>query len=353
VRLRRRRHGLHSFGPSRRGRFKAGRLRTDRRHPWLRRSLIGLAVLVVLVAGAGGAGWFYLQYRLDNVPRLTIAHGVLTSARSGAPYDVLLVESPPAAGASDLVVVARVVPADRAVELLAIPGSLRLRLPAAKRPLVEVGSLGPSALAQVVTADLHVPIEHVAEVGSAGVPSLVDAMGGVYLQFPTPLADQGTGLRVDAVGCQRISGAEASKLVKSTTPYYYQSRQWQQWMPASPSGMPVEEAVLAALLVRAGPSLGNPLGIVDLLGSVGSALHVDSTWGGTALMGAAGQLAGVPPSSIGSETLPTAAAGGYRGISPASDAAISAWLALGVTAKAPAPAAPGAAPWQPVPCSPS
>jgi hypothetical protein len=352
VRLRRRRHGFHNPRLPRRGRFKAGRLRADRRrHPWLRRVLLASLALVLLVVVAGAAGWFYLRDRIGQVPKVTLASGALTPQRGGAPYDVLLVESPGGEAPADLVVVARVVPADRAVELLAIPPLLRLPAPGARRgapPAELFGSLAPdsagglSILVHNVSTGLHIPVSHLAVVDTAGLRSVVDRLGGVYLDFPAPLADQSTGLRLDAAGCQRVGGSEAGTLAASTSPYWYQGGQWQQWTGGNLAA-PVEMAVLAGLLLRASPSLGNLLGMNDLVEAAGGHVRLDSTWGVGALTGDAAQLAGISPAAIGAETLPTAP-------DHTPDAATRAVVAKFLLTKPTRGAA--AAPWVPRACTP-
>ena len=318
--------------------------------------MLATVVVVLLVVAAGAAGWFYLRDRIGQVPKVALADGLLTPQHGAAPYDVLLVESPGGDAPADLVVVARVVPADRAVELLAIPPHLRLPAKGSKpgaAPAGLFGSLPPdstgglSILARNVSSVLHIPVSHVAVVDTAGLRSVVDHLGGVYLDFPAPLADQSTGLKLDAAGCQRIGGSEVRTLAASTSPYWYQGGQWQQWTGGSLATR-VELAVLSGLLLRASPSLGNLIGMNDLVGAAGGAVRVDSTWGVSALTGDAAQLAGITPASIGTETLPTAA---NHTPNAATTAMITQLLSLGVSVRAPLVGVP-AAPWLPRPCTP-
>jgi hypothetical protein len=315
--------------------------------------LLALVVVVVLLVLGGAGAWFYLRHEIGGVPKVTLAAGTLTPQRAGAPYDVLLVDSPGGVAPASAVVVARVVPAHHAVDLLAIPATLRVPPAGARKGAAPAGlfgghpptsATGLTQLVHNVERALHVPVSHVAAVDTAGLRSLVDHLGGVYLDFPTPLADQATGLRLESTGCQQIHGAEVATLAASTSPYWYQGGQWQQWSGGNLTPQ-VELAVLAGLLLRAAPSLGNLFGVHDLVGDAAGAVHVDSTWGAGALLSDASQLAGVTPKSIRTATLPTTPAAGYRVTSAATQPAISSFLAG-------KPGTAADAPWLPRACAP-
>jgi hypothetical protein len=348
---RRGRGGLH--GAAHTHHTHAGRFKAERRHRRVWRALIAFAAVVVLVVVAGVAGFFYVQYRVGSLPRIALAAGVLEASPAGSPYDVLLVGAGASGGPGTALVVARVVPAERAVELLAIPSTLELRPPGKTAADEELGVAlvgGATTLVEVIEQDLHIPLAHLGEVELSGIGALVDSMGGLRLDFPMPLEEESTGLRIGSAGCQAVNGDEAATLVASESPYYLPGHSWQQWSGDYLTQLWMEESLLASLLTAAGPSMGNPLGLLDLVRAVGGAVRVDPAWGGSALMGAAGQLAGISPSGIGLEILPTAlGAGGQRSVDAATAAAISAWLALGVRSHAPAPAG-GAPPWGPTPC---
>jgi hypothetical protein len=346
---RRERGGLHSAGHH----THAGRFKAERRHRRLWRALIALAAVVVLVVLAAAAGFFYVEYRVAHVPRVALAAGALEAPPSGSPYDVLLVGAGASGGADTALVVARVVPAERAVEMLAIPSTLELRLPGKAKGDEELGVAlvgGATSLVEMIEQGLHIPLAHLAEVELSGIGTVVDSIGGLHLDFPMPLEDQSTGLRIGSAGCQAVNGDEAATLVASESPYYLPGHSWQQWSGNDLTQLWMEESLLASLLTAAGPSMGNPLGVLDLVRAAGGAVRVDPTWGGTALMSAAGQLAGISPAGIGLETLPTVlGAGGQRTVDSASTAAVSGWLALGVSAHAPARGGAGP-PWGPTPC---
>ena len=48
---------------------------------------------------------------------------------------------------------------------------------------------GPSLLAQTITANFGIPINHMILVSFAGLINAADAIGGVYLDFPYPARD--------------------------------------------------------------------------------------------------------------------------------------------------------------------
>ena len=52
---------------------------------------------------------------------------------------------------------------------------------------------------------------------------MVNALGGITMDFPTPVKDQYTGLDVTTTGCQVVNGTTALELVRSRHLYYKNS----------------------------------------------------------------------------------------------------------------------------------
>ena len=82
---------------------------------------------------------------------------------------------------------------------------------------------GPDLLVQTIEKDLGIPINHYASVGFQGFSGMVNALGGVTMDFPTEVKDQYTGLDVTTPGCQVVNGTTALQLVRSRHLYYKNS----------------------------------------------------------------------------------------------------------------------------------
>ncbi len=59
---------------------------------------------------------------------------------------------------------------------------------------------GPDLLIQTIESVLHIPINHYISVGFHGFSGMVNALGGVTMDFPTAVKDAYTGLDVTTTG---------------------------------------------------------------------------------------------------------------------------------------------------------
>ncbi len=73
---------------------------------------------------------------------------------------------------------------------------------------------GPQLLAQTVEQATGLRVDHYAEIGFGGFPGLVDALGGVTVCPPEPIADPLAGIDLPT-GCQRLDGVDALGYVRS------------------------------------------------------------------------------------------------------------------------------------------
>ena len=119
---------------------------------------------------------------------------------------------------SDVTMVARFDPAAKTVTVLSIPRDLWVDIPGNDSGISGMNRInaaydgGPDLLIQTIEQDLGIPINHYVAVNFPGFSGMVDALGGVTMDFPTPVKDQYTGLNVATTGCQvgeRDHGARA------------------------------------------------------------------------------------------------------------------------------------------------
>ncbi len=198
-------------------------------------------VAITLLAGLAGAGRLYWRYQ--QVPRVPFEPEVLTDAPKSGPQNFLLVGSDSRAFVNgdddvvaygtaeevgephaDTILLIRTFPDTGRAALVSFPRDLYL-------PIAGTGTDGrintaiqggPQRLVQTITERFDIPIHHYVQVDFAGFKGLVDAIGGVDINFPTPVRDWDsengqtlTGLEFLVPGCVRLNGDEALAYVRS------------------------------------------------------------------------------------------------------------------------------------------
>ncbi len=119
---------------------------------------------------------------------------------------------------SDVIFVVHLVPATHTVSILSIPrdtfvpnaraGSEAFKIDAA---LYE----GPTQLVNAVEEDFGIPIQHYMEVGFDGFVNIVNAIGGVKMDFPMPVYDSESHLDITTPGCKLLNGVQALQVVRA------------------------------------------------------------------------------------------------------------------------------------------
>jgi len=74
---------------------------------------------------------------------------------------------------------------------------------------------GPKRLVATITQDLGIPINRYMEVDFVSFAGLVDALGGVTINFPHPAIDTNSGLNITQAGPNKLNGAQALAFVRS------------------------------------------------------------------------------------------------------------------------------------------
>ena len=211
--------------PSPRAQRRAQRTRRRRR---IRIAAITLSALVVLVAGGAYADYVYLG---SLVHHKAVKH--LQSA--GSTENILLIGSTtrcglkvqnPAYGTcaggttgvnSDIVMVAHLNPVTGFASLLSIPRDLfvpNARIEGANKIDAALYQ-GPSQLVSAIEEDFGIPINHYVELNFDTFASVVNALGGVKMYFPTPIFDAESGLNIHHPGCISLDGYHALQVVRA------------------------------------------------------------------------------------------------------------------------------------------
>ncbi len=298
-----------------------------KRRRWVRRLVIGVSVVVALALLVGGAGWFYLNYRLGQIQKVTVPHEV--KEVPGQPINIMLVGSdsracvannpvakshvdsgtPVTGQRSDVLIILRLVPADRQAEMLSIPRDTFVPIAGTTTDnrINAAFNSGPGQLVQTVEQDFHIPINHYVDVNFCGFTNAVQALGGVYLNFPNKVKDYETGLRITHTGCQFLNGVRSLQLVRSRDLYYYADGQWNYDGLGDLSRIRRQQAFFHAVIKRADTDL-NPISLNSFLQTAVKNVTVDRALSTSEIRNLALGFRGVATGALSTEVLPTSGA---------------------------------------------
>lgn len=274
----------------------------------------------------GGAGWFYLNYRIGQITTIHGVQNLVKPPKPGQPFNVLLVGSDSRAfcvtascqshlgsqGASggqrsDVIIILRLVPATRKMEMLSIPRDTFVTIAdsgGTENKINAAFNTGPDQLIATIEQDFHIPIHHYAYANFVGFTDAVRALGGVYMDFPDPVKDLETGLRVNKTGCQFVSGTEALELVRSRELQYYENGTWNLDGLSDFSRIRRQEAFFHAVIQKVN-SDRNPLSINAFIGNAVHDIELDSTFTKADIRDLAFEFKGVASADLSTEVLPT------------------------------------------------
>jgi LCP family protein required for cell wall assembly len=227
---------------------------------WPRRLLIAANVVVALLIVGTGLVYGYGRYRYDSInvgssaglsptddnvgpsQGLSPKDSTKASTKDGAdglqPENILLIGNETRAGQtkvnfgnsseltgtlSDVIMILHLDPKKKTASILSIPRDVFVPMPAGSPvgsyqkvdAALNDGKLGPNNLAEAITQDFGIPINHYVEVDFDGFLQTVDALGGIKVDFPELLYDAYSGLDISKTGCQLIHGQQALALVRS------------------------------------------------------------------------------------------------------------------------------------------
>jgi LCP family protein required for cell wall assembly len=270
----------------------------SRRYRWIRRSVIAVALVIVLAVGGVVADYYYLGSLVHHKH----VRGLQTVA-PGATVNILLIGSTnrcalkvqnPAYGLcsqgvtginSDIVMIIHLDPATGAVSLLSIPRDLfvpNARVIGANKidaALVE----GPSQLVAAIEEDFAIPINHYVELNFDTFANVVNALGGVKMYFPVPIFDAESGLNIAHPGCYQLDGYHALQVVRARhlqiqpTPSNHDRYSWPQEALSDLARIRRTHEFLRVLAARvAARGLDNPITDQNLATAVLPDLTVDT-----------------------------------------------------------------------------
>lgn len=294
-----------------------------------RRLLLALVVvLVVAVAGVGG-GYGYARMRFGQISAVDVP-SLKAQPPPGKPFNLLMVGSDTRQGLddgnqfgnvagqrADVLILVHVIPATHSARLLSIPRDLYVPI-AGTSGSAKINSAfdkGPNQLVDTIQRALGVPINHYLLVDFDGFRKVVDALGGVDLDFPVPVRDwkdgrNDSGLDVPAPGCRHVDGQQALALARSRYFQYQGSDGIWRYDPGFDLGrIRRQQTFLRALAAKAlGKGLANPLRANAFASSLVHSLTRDRglTIGQVARL--AGEFRSFDPDKLESQTVPTTVA---------------------------------------------
>jgi LCP family protein required for cell wall assembly len=324
---------------------------------WPKRLLIAVTVLIPVVLVAAGGGYLYVNSRLDSIVRVSVP--ALTAEKSGQPIDILLIGSDSRACVttaaqakafgssasqtgqrSDVIIVVRLISSTDEVEMLSIPRDTWVPIAgtSSSNKINAAFNNGPNQLVETIQDDFHIPINHVMMTNFCGFSAMVNAVGGISLNFPDPVRDQYSGLNIKTTGCQVVDGAQALGLVRSRHLYYYKDHTWTYDGDSDWSRIRRQQAFFHALLDRVHGVFPNIFELNSFLGATVSDLTVDSGLSSGQMLSIGLHFHSLGESNLMTSVLPTSpeTIDGQDALiapEPYATQAIDRFLALGTPAK--------------------
>lgn len=186
------------------------------------RLVLGLVSLGV-TAGLLGVifGYVYANNQFQKIDRVDVdveGDNVLAGSSGGTNY--LLVGTDQRDGIdgnrADSILVLRT--GDGPDRLLSIPRDLLVARPDLGGDTARINAAynqGAVNLIRTVQESVGIPIDRYIEINFTAFADLVDALGGVTINFPTPAIDEGSGLNVTEAGDVELDGRQALAFVRS------------------------------------------------------------------------------------------------------------------------------------------
>ena len=138
-----------------------------------------------------------------------------------------------------------------------------------------------------------------------GFQGMVNALGGISLDFSYPVRDPYSGLNVSTLGCQSVNGTTALALVRSRHLYYFKDGAWQYDGMSDWSRIQRQQAFFHAVVNKADSEFPNLLAIRDFLQATANDLQVDAGFSSREMLSLGLKFRGVASANLATEVLPT------------------------------------------------
>jgi LCP family protein required for cell wall assembly len=161
-------------------------------------------------------------------------------------------------------------------------------------------------MVRTVEQDLGLRIAHYVEVSFQGVVGIVNALGGVRMDFPYPSRDTMSGLFVPQAGCTTLDGTQALALVRSRSFSYEEGGTWRYDGTGAFGRIRRQQAFLRSVVHRVeGSLLTDPLRLNAFIGATVHDVTVDQGLGVSNILQLANALRHLGSKGLSTFTLPT------------------------------------------------
>ncbi len=240
-----------------------------------------LMVLVILTAVALGA-LFFAEFRMGDAGTLSsLAPGngtylvVGSDSRENLPDDLDGRFGSFAGARADVIILMQV--SGDTLQLLSLPRDLKVEIPGHGTDKINAAYAfgGPDLLVETVRNATGVGVNHYMEVDFGGFAGIVDAVGGIELDFPAPARDLKSGLDVDT-GTQTVNGATALAYARSRSYEELRDGEWRSVRGGDIERTGRQREVLVKIISKASSPSGllrSPAVLTEVTGN----LTVDSS----------------------------------------------------------------------------
>ncbi len=156
---------------------------------------------------------------------------------------------------------------------------------------------GPANLVATVKQNLDVPVHHYMEVGFESFVGVVDALGGIEIDFPHPAFDTHSGLYVDQQGPVTLDGRQALAYARSR--HYTEKVDGEEVTdPTADLGRQQRQQQFLRTALGAVGASRNPFELVGVSEALSGGLVLDDSIGMFDLVGLARKLSGSEPETV-------------------------------------------------------
>lgn len=262
-----------------------------------------LALVALVAAGAGWWAWSTFQRieRVDLEAALDPVTGdetnyLLVGSDSRDEFDPEG-DSGVSGRRSDTIILLRTTPDGS--RMMSIPRDLWVRI----ADTGEMGRIngaynrGPGNLVLTVRENLGVPVHHYMEVGFGSFAGMVDALGGVTIDFPHPVFDPASGLSVAEAGPVTLDGPQALAYARSRT--YTEVIDGREVVdPTGDLGRQERQQLFLRTVLGEVGGTRNPVTLTRVGDAVSSELIIDSRLGFFEALGLVRTLGGAEPETV-------------------------------------------------------
>jgi LCP family protein required for cell wall assembly len=296
---------------------------STRRHKWLKRILVAVLVLANLVVFGGYLALRFYTGKIDaELQRDEEVVAVLSDQPDSGqdPLNFLLIGSDSRENLSDdlegnfgaiggeradVIMIVQMLPDDGRLRILSLPRDLRVDIDGHGTDKINAAYAfgGGSLTVKTVKENTGIPIHHYAEIDFNGFAGLVEALGGITLDFPFPARDLKSGFQTSA-GRQRLNGAMALGYARSRS---YQELQNGQWISVDANDIGrtrrQQQLILAIIAEAKHPSTITEAG--TLIETLGTFVTVDTAFDQDSLIDLVWSMRSLNTVDIESVTLST------------------------------------------------